>query len=832
MTINGVIMISRTFGMAARMLEPGRGAPTLLGLALVAGAVNSAAIAAEELQEITVTATRQTENINKVPISITAFTAVQMDEKHLFDIDELALQTPGLQFHHTAGGGNGNVTTISVRGIQSNIGEGTTGVYIDDTPVQIRKAGLSFTATNAYPQIFDIDRVEVLRGPQGTLFGSGSMGGAVRFISTAPSLDQTSFYTRDELSYTEHGDPNMEASAAVGGPIVDDVLGFRISARFRRDGGFIDQEPRAQLIADQQRAANGVGSVLTGLKAPNVNWQNAASVHMAMTWKPASGLTVTPSLYYQNIHANSSGVYWDYFSRPGAGTYFNGDGVGSPYLDHWTLAAVNVAYEFPAATLISNTSYMDRRNTTYYDGTVPMIQLTALGPQLLSPQQFLPNLPDFAEQIHDLNQQLNWTEEVRLQSPSDQRLAWVVGGFFQSTKSTNQDFVPLDAATFTQFSQALGALQNPPQSYGSYSDLFYGASLINNQYTYQTLDLVRQKQLAGFLDVTWAIVPDLKLAAGLRYTHLKLDASSLQGGPYAGTSDLEGFSASQSESSTTPRGSATWQFLPGGMIYATVAKGFRGGGVNQPLPSACDPALASVGLTKPPDQYSSDNLMSYELGTKNRIGNNINIAASVFYIRWRNIQQSVYLGLGCNRAVTLNANSASSRGFDLQTTWAVMDDLVLDGSMSYTKAVYDSPLVGTADPVTAIAPIIINKGNSLSGVVPWTATLGASYTRQLFRRDNTARLDVTYSSRQGQVDPTEDPLTTSFLPYARFIPSITQVNARYAVRFGAAEAALFIDNLFDAHPSIPADPGDQFNSVTRSYTLRPRTFGVNYTFRY
>src|SRR5207248_309120 len=115
----------------------------------------------------------------------------------------------------------------------------TTGVYIDDTPVQTRHIG--FGSVTPYPALFDLDRVEVLRGPQGTLFGAGAEGGVVRFISPEPGLQRSSAYIRSELSTTQHGDPSYELAAAGGGPLLDDVLGFRVSASFRRDGGWVDR---------------------------------------------------------------------------------------------------------------------------------------------------------------------------------------------------------------------------------------------------------------------------------------------------------------------------------------------------------------------------------------------------------------------------------------------------------------------------------------------------------------------------------------------------------------------------------------------------------------
>src|SRR5579863_1327778 len=159
------------------------------------------------LAEVTVTATRREESLSKVPISVTALTQEALDDRGIKDFTEIARYTPGVSFD-TSGTNN-----ISIRGIAGTGGAGTTGIYIDDTPIQMR--ALAFNPDEALPKAFDIDRIEVLRGPQGTLFGAGSEGGTVRYITTQPSLTKTTVYSRDEFSYTQGGEPNVETGIAV-----------------------------------------------------------------------------------------------------------------------------------------------------------------------------------------------------------------------------------------------------------------------------------------------------------------------------------------------------------------------------------------------------------------------------------------------------------------------------------------------------------------------------------------------------------------------------------------------------------------------------------------
>ena len=191
------------------------------------------------IEEVTVTATRRAEPLSKVSISVSTFSAEQMDSRGVKDFDDLIRLTPGLNLTRQSATGANH---ISIRGIASDAGSGTTGVYIDDTPIQVRNLG--FGAGNAFPGLFDVERVEVLRGPQGTLFGAGSEGGTVRFIQTEPSVSQQSSYVRSEISTLKNGSPSYEAGGAFGAPIIPGTLGFRVSAFYRHEGGYIDSESR------------------------------------------------------------------------------------------------------------------------------------------------------------------------------------------------------------------------------------------------------------------------------------------------------------------------------------------------------------------------------------------------------------------------------------------------------------------------------------------------------------------------------------------------------------------------------------------------------------
>jgi iron complex outermembrane receptor protein len=250
------------------------------------------AAAGAGLQEVVVTATRREERLQDVPISLTAFSQEKLDQQGLRNIDDLVRLSPGVTFQRNGNGSSANYndesSDISIRGIDSQAGTSTTGLYIDDTPIQSRHIG--FGAVNVFPQLFDVDRVEVLRGPQGTLFGAGAEGGALRFISPQPSLTKDSGYIRSELATTKDGDQSYELGAAAGGPIIDDVLGFRISASYRRDGGWVDRvgytltpNPENSLLPTPE---------FSRVNQTDANWQETVTLRGALKWAVSDAVTL------------------------------------------------------------------------------------------------------------------------------------------------------------------------------------------------------------------------------------------------------------------------------------------------------------------------------------------------------------------------------------------------------------------------------------------------------------------------------------------------------------------------------------------------------------
>src|SRR5881394_2500732 len=203
-----------------------------------------------QLEEIIVTATKAAAgvDVSKVPVSITAFDANMIDAVNAKDFADLAALTPGVVLTETQTFGLA-LTNIQIRGISSRSSEPTTGMYLDDIPFTTIGNNTNIGGSVAMPVVFDLERVEVLRGPQGTLFGSTSEGGAVRLIPNAPSLKTFSYYTRLESNTTAHGDAGYDLGFAMGGPLKEDKIGIRFSTWYRRDGGWVDHCQPAVAVA-------------------------------------------------------------------------------------------------------------------------------------------------------------------------------------------------------------------------------------------------------------------------------------------------------------------------------------------------------------------------------------------------------------------------------------------------------------------------------------------------------------------------------------------------------------------------------------------------------
>ena len=627
----------------------------LVGIAattFLAGTPATAATAANqdlELDEVVVTATHREEDIQRVPMTITAYTQAGMDDLGVRSMDDIARLTPGVQFTHTSGVAGNNSSDLSIRGVFSDVGAATTGIYIDDTPIQMRNAG--YWNANAFPQVFDLERVEVLRGPQGTLFGAGSEGGAIRFITPEPGLEKDTGYLRSDVADTVGGAPSYEVGAAVGGPIIEDELGFRLSVWGREDGGYIDRVS----------PANG------HLLDKNANATRSDAGKAALTLAPVDDLRITASLYYQDIDSDDRNQYWNSLSS--GNDFAQASRVSQPSEDDFYLPSLKFTYQTDTLSFFFNSSYFYHREyaaldyTTYFGGIDDG-----------NPLQYAAG--DQPSQAFLTNRQEGITQEFRLQSPAkNAHIDWTAGIYY--SRLTQKDY------NLTTDGQLV------------YTGV-YGRAPSFVETTVST-----DKEVAGYGDLDFNLTRRLKLTAGVRVSKTLVDYT--QTGifnPYP----LSPVSGSANSTPVTPKFGVSYQFDPDDFIYVSAAKGFRSGGVNPTLPDLCrnEPVPESVA-------YQPDSLWSYEIGGKNTwLDGRVQLDSSLYEIKWTNIQQSVRYA-NCGFSFVGNLGSATGYGGDMSARLKISHDVLVGFSASYTDIAHDQTILEGA------SAILAKEGDKIGG---------------------------------------------------------------------------------------------------------------------
>ncbi len=820
-----MILLCRSFhGMRSRRVCVFIGAVAALSGAATVCADTSPGDSGGPLQEVTVTATRHEESLSKVPLSVTALTQDAMDIRGIKDFQDIARFTPGVNVD------NSGTNNISIRGIASSGGAGTTGIYIDDTPIQMR--ALAFNPDDTLPKAFDVDRVEVLRGPQGTLFGAGSEGGTVRYITTQPSLTTNSFYSREEVAYTQGGSLSYEGGLAAGGPLIDGKLGARLTVWYRRDGGYIPRtDPTTSTLLEK-----------------NANFDQTVLYRLAAVWAPSDQWTVTPSIYYQDRYRNNVESYWPLYSNPGKDRFVNADPDQRSDPDRFYLPALKVEGNLGFAKLISNTSYFHRKEVTGYEGTLynlgfyqSGVFLNPDGSSASTPYPLLDatgiHLPagasNYRSPVSIDNGQQNLTQELRLQSAdSNSPLFWTAGLFFSSNRQFYLEQIHdpmLDQLSLAATGQPASAWFIDPTTQ---LPVGYDPRFPNDSYFLQTR--AKDQQYALFGEGTYAFTDQYKLTLGARYSKLKYSFDTLTGGPQLFLSPQTG-SGDKKESSFTPKLSFSFQEDPRNLFYFTYAKGFRPGGANNPVPyAACSADFASFGIPGAPATYSSDSVNSFEVGAKNNIDNRVKIASSVYYVRWNNIQQTVVPPI-CQISFIANLGQAVSKGIDIQAEVAFMDNFTAQLAAGYTQARYtrDSVLGQGSQPVVTAGDAI--AGQSGQPGAPFTASLGLEYKFKLFNRESFIRVDDEFQSRSRWSSPSQDSTTLQYDPANYTLSPTSFASARAGMSFGGWQAALFADNLTDTHTvtnyNFSINPGDGSSRLERQFTYRPRTIGLTITYR-
>lgn len=792
-------------------------AGAMLVLAAMPAHAQEAASADEETTyqgEILVTATRKSESLSKVPLSVVAKSQLELDKQGVRSIKDIAQITPGITFGQNSINYGTGQSSIAIRGIGSSSGVPTTGVYIDDTPVQTR-VGVSPSLSNAYPQVFDLERVEVLRGPQGTLFGSGSVGGAVRFIMPGPNYRDVGLYGRTEVATTAHGSESYEAGLAGGAPIIEDKVGFRASVWYRHDGGYIDRfNPYTQQ-----------------LDIKDSNDEDNFTARLAVGLKPSESLTITPSIFYQYQDIKDTSRFVVAASNLSKGNLRNDlNLISEPHKDRFYLPALAMELDLGSMTLISDTSYFYRKTRTESDDTTLAYAFDAGiidGP-------FLPGFEDYTPGTHSRTKQRAFTQELRLQNnDTNARFNWIVGFFYQRSFVQDQ-YAGYDPRILDLINYAEAQAGDPLSP--TLTDVF-GVELYQGQYSVFQRNKHWDRQTAFYGQADYEILPRLKLTAGLRYTIANYKFEGFTAGPvYATDGDL--VAKSNTSRTLTPKFGISFQADRNNLFYANAAKGVRGSGVSPPVGGNCVDDAAAIGF----DPYATldvkpDSIWSYEAGSKNRLfGGLLTIDASVYHVDWKNVQ-TLFALPQCTIYAALNLGDAKIDGLDLSLGLNPMEGLTLGASVSYTHARYSTALSGAIDDGTGTGTLItgtIRKaGEPFPGVAPWTIQLNGEYARPVGNAELYTRADFSYASHNKKPVDVNSPLVDPEYPRA---PATSQLNLRLGARLDAMgekdlDVSLFANNVTNEQPLLSLYHELPGSLRFRSGTFRPRTFGLTVSLR-
>jgi iron complex outermembrane receptor protein len=747
-----------------------------------------------DLEEITVTATRREESIDHVPISITAFSQERMDQQSIKNVGDLAKFTPGLTY---SPGTAGLISDIAIRGVLSEVGASTTGVYIDDTPIQVRSKGT--ITENTFPQIFDLERVEVLKGPQGTLFGTGSMGGTVRFITPEPDLDKYSMYSRVEGSSTKDGAPSYEMGVAAGGPLIDQTLGVRASVFYQSTGGFINTEPFT-------------GDTVTNR---DINYSDTTVARVAAKWAASENWSVTPAIYYQRQRRNDPD-FWLNISNPSESDFNSGYTQPQPILDTFTLPSLKVDGKFDGMELISDTSFFSRDEKRTADFT-NYLWTALVGDGSPYPDALF---PDYRSTSPLEVRQNSFTQEMRLQSTeAGSPLQWVAGALFQNSRLYASQYVvdpDLPALSETVYGRPI-------------QDAF-GEGLLDGIYSYAIHQWATDKQIALFGQTDYSFTSHLKGTLGVRVARDTLDYNRDQDGALATGALVREVGSAPPTTPVTPKIGLSYETDGRDLYYLSVAKGTREGGVNNP--SLASGKIGCPGGVVSPESYGADSLWSYEIGAKNQfLDGKLHVQASIYYIDWQHIQETVENNACLTASYVTNLGSAGVKGGELQADYRVLDSWSLRMTGAYTDAKYSSTAYGPAQP-NGVSSALASDGDSL-GVAPYNVTLSSLNDFNLGSYASYFRLDYSYTAKDTGQTPQRDPRNvTIYDPDLIADPAIRELNARLGMKVAGMDISVFARNILNDTPPLGRYHDAVGDPLYYDVTVRPRQLGMTITYRY
>ena len=729
---------------------------------LVSVAALQAARAEEDapLDEVVVTATKRETKLLETPISMTVLGADVLQAVDADDFSDYERLIPGL----TAIDSGPGQKRYALRGLQS-AGEPEVALYYDEIPISGLPGG-SLDTGDSQPdlKLFDVDRIEVLRGPQGTLYGNGSMGGAIRIISKRPDLQNYSAHTDLGCTVTEGGAPSWRTSALVNIPVIAGRLALRLDGYYRHDGGWIDDLYRSDIKLPQ-------------LDSNNLNWEQTRGGRASVAFRATDRWNITGIAYYQHLETGNSFETYPSFASSG-NRYVSKAFVRTPWLDETRMANIISTYDLGWANLVATGSYQQRTVDQRIDTTRYLLSLFKCNEFTWETGCGGPPIVPAVSYAHEgVNSS---SAEIRLTSQVRGPLEYTVGSFLQRARTFRYGQVAV--------ADAAGSI-----------DINSGVAT-NRLFARSNFDTFNQ--YASFGEGTYELYHGLKSTVGLRWFHsFRSDQQVLVQqffpGQPVGPEPFQQFS----ENALFKKFQLSYDVASNALVYAGAAQGFRAGGPNYP---------GGFTATAPP--YHSDSVWDYELGWKLALANHtLTWTGALFRINWSNLQQLVPTQLF--NYIT-NAGSARSDGFETELTFRPSRRLSFEAGVTYANAHLIGPQPIVSDPTQQL-----HEGEGLGGVPKWTANAGASYSQPISAGMSfSARLDYSYQSSRSNIVAERNP--------AYFIIGQSELtNLHFQLSGGSWSLGLGVDNLFDTFAPVSAKALDA-NLIRTVTAAPPRTIGI------
>ncbi|HKR63069.1 MAG TPA: TonB-dependent receptor [Thermoanaerobaculia bacterium] len=756
-------------------------------------------------EEIVVTARKKEETVQDVPMSVAAPTESELRDRGAESIEDIASNVADFTVQNLGPG----QSQVAMRGVsagqivrdQPGVKE-QVGIYLDESVI-------SLSLFTPDIDLFDMSRVEVLRGPQGTLFGSGSLSGTVRYISNQPKLGVNETVGELSLSSITGGSAGGSVKAAVNVPLAADAA-LRVAAYYTRYGGYIDAvQPNLGVRKD-------------------VNSGDRTGARLALLFKPSEKLSITPRVLYQSIEMDGWNRVdaFNILANPYTTTrppVTLGDRqftqIGEPYSDRFLLTDLNVSYDLGGKTLTSITSYSDRDVLVVRDATALTASITG-GSVGLSRRIYEIDAP-----LDDATRAQSFTQELRL-SGATPKIEWLGGVFYSDTDRA------YGQSLFVNGFEASSGFATKG-NFGAAKDVLYFSDLDYNF-----------NQIAAFGEATYKVNDKLDVTGGLRYYNFDEDRVQTFDGFFADPGTSHGKSDA---SGIAPRVMVGYKVSDDLRLNAQVSKGFRLGGINDPLnvPLCSATDLVTFGGH---DTWNDEELWNYEVGAKSRLmGGRGSVNVAAFHADIKDLQATVTAG-SCSSRVIFNVPKAVSNGAEVEFELAPSDAFDFAISASKTDSKLRSTVTSTdKNGVTSIVAGI-KSGNRLPTVPDfqmaaaatyhWQMTAAAGYLTGVYQHVGSRFTQIgdqaegfgTVNLLSFSPNNIGGPFTQNTFTFNPELPAYDVVNLRIGVLKNHWDTALFINNLTDETAYLALDQERGTRARVGFLTNQPRTIGVSTRF--